>query len=291
MNRYFFSVNRLIIFILTFAVSNFSYAGNTNFISVETLVKENKVSVNIIGKGGHSEECIDFLIESKTKDTLFVLVEPGRRLVSDDSTLQDILILKKYEIELPPFASVNISVYGFCCQSSNSSPAPKSLFRIGLMAPKNWVKLAEFIDRNNFKSGAVQNAVWVLSDNHPVSSIYAKAKDSEYRLKKFVAELKGEELPWYSLTYKRDTARLFSGKPEKIFGKINYHLKHNTVLSVIIKNEYNETITTLIKEVAKGPGDYIYYVDMSVLSWPKGKYTIYFIEDYSNINLKKNFSL
>jgi hypothetical protein len=287
----FLKLFNLFIFLIFFMQISYAANESNTYISVETLLKENKISLDIAGLGGYSGECIDVKIAGKVQDTLFILIEPGRRFVSNDTTIQDILVLKRYEIVLPPFAGVNISVYGFCCQSSNHSPQQKSLFHVGFMAPETWVELAEFVDKNDFCLSAVQNAVWVLSNDHPVSSIYAKKNDSEYKLKKFVAELKKVELPWYSLTFKADTARLFSGRPERIFGKINYRLKHNTVISIIVKDENNETVTSLIREIAKGPGDYAYYLDLPVLTWAKGKYSVYIIENYSNIILRKDFVL
>jgi len=261
------------------------------FISVETHLKNHNINTEIIGSGGYQEECIDFSIKNLKNDTLFILIEPGRRLISYDSIFQDILILKKYEITLPPLASIILKGYGFCCQSSNKSPIKGAKFNIGFMAPKNWIKLAEFIDKNNFPADAIQHAVWVMSNNHPISSIHNEKPELVFELKKLVAELKKIELPWYSLTFKKDTSQLFSNIPEKLWGTINYRVKHQTIISINIRDKNDKIIVTLVERVAKGPGEYSIQINIPVINWKKGKYSVNIIEDYSNINTKKVFKL
>ncbi len=261
------------------------------YISIEKYIKDNSINTKITGVGGYSEECLNFEIENLKPDTLFILLEPGRRIVSYDSTIQDILILKTVEITLPPLASIILKGYGFCCQSSNSSPSFGSKFNIGFMAPKTWVEFAEFADKSNFPADALQNAVWVLSNNHPLSSIHNEKPELVFELKKIVAKLTKQEIPWYSLTFEKDTANLFSNKPERIFGKIDYYVKHNSVISINIRDAEGNVVATLIKKLAQNPGEYYYNLNLSVKGWKKGKYTINIIRNYSNIIAKKEFSL
>ncbi len=280
-----------IIINLSFSFSEATIVKKSKFISIENHLKSGNITLKINSKGKYSGESIKMQIKNIKPDTLYILAEPGRRLISYDSTFQDILILKKYEIVLPPLAYTEISVYGFCCQSSNAAPKLNSKFNIGFMAPKPWIKLAEFVDKNNFPDYAVQNAVWVLSDNHPISSIHNEKPDIVYPLKKLVAELTNQELPWYSLTFKQDTSVLFTGIPEKIYGQFSYTLKHNTVISINIRNSDGTVITNLIDRIAKGPGTYTYYLKLPVINWQKGDYSVYVIENYSNVNTVKKFKL
>ncbi len=289
-----FYINIFLIFLFFISQHSIAHAKHFNeskYISIETHLKNHSLSTHIIGTGGHQEECIDFNIKNLKKDTLFILIEPGRRLVSLDSTLQDILIIKKYEIILPPLVSIIIKGYGFCCQSSNRSPRINSKFNIGFMASETWIRLAEFVDKHHFPANAVQHAVWVMSNNHPISSIHNEKPEIVFELKKFVAELKKQELPWYSLTFKQDTSQLFSNVPEKLWGTINYRVKHQTIISINIRNSKGEIVTTLVERVAKSPGNYSAAINLPVKNWPKGNYTINIIEAYSNINTKKNFKL
>jgi len=285
-------ISKLFFFFMFVLLFNKIYANEkTKYISIEKHLKDRNITTNIIGIGGHTDECLDFNIQNLKNDTLFILIEPGRRIVSYDSTIQDILILKTYEISLPPLANIILKGYGFCCQSSNNSPSSGTKFNIGHMSPKTWIKFAEFIDKTDFPIGAIQNAVWVLSNNHPISSIHNEKPAVVFELKKLVAKIKKQELPWYSLTFVKDTTNLFSNRPEKLWGKIDYYVKHNTIISINVRDSENMIVATLVERIAKNPGTYSYYVKIPVLNWEKGKYTINVIEDYSNNNTKKKFTL
>lgn len=259
--------------------------------SIEKLIDDNKIHVEIKGLGGHTESCVGFDIENKTSDTIRMLLEAGRRLCSKDSTIQDILIVKNRTIVLVPYEQINISGYGFCCQSDHGSPRKVSEFNIGYMAPPEWVKLANVIDKNNFPASAVQHAIWVLSNNHELSSIRSDDMQSIKLLRQTVADIKGIEIPWYTLTYEKDTTRLFSHKAERIIGKFDYYLKTNGVLTINIRNKRGQLISTLIKESMAERGMHSYNLNLLVKGWAKGDYEIFVYENYSNLSTKKKFRL
>jgi hypothetical protein len=261
------------------------------YISIEKLTKSGLLKTDVKGMGGYQENCIEFSLKNLTNDSLFVLVEPGRRLTADDSVYQDIFIVKKNLIALGPLESKTMSGYGFCCQSHDHSPAKGSKFSLGYMTPKEWIKLATVIDENKFPAAAIQNAVWTVSNNHPLSSIYDEDIESISLLRKTVAEIKGIEIPWYSLTFVKDTARLFSGKPERVYGDLDYYINTNSNITINIRNKKGILVKTLVKDDSKGPGKYQYKLNLLVKSWPKGEYTVYVFQDFSNLNIKKTFVL
>lgn len=261
------------------------------FISIEKWMANNKLKALIKSLGGHQENCIQMDLQNLSSDTLYVLLEPGRRLVSADSTLQDIFIVKKQNILLVPFASETITAYGFCCESSMHSPSKDADFDIGYMEKPSWIRLANLIDTNSFPAAAVQSAVWVLSNNHDISSISDQNQKSIQLLKKTVAGILGIEMPWYELTYVNDTSMLFSNRPEVLWGTIDYYVKTNAIITMNIRDKSGKIMATLIKESSKGPGTYSYNLELNVKEWPKGEYTLSIYQDYSNLNLKKVFKL
>jgi hypothetical protein len=261
------------------------------YISVEKLISNNSISAEIIGLGGYQENCISFDLRNTTSDTLHVWIEPGRRLISDDSTLQDILLVKESKIELLPNERKNLHGYGFCCEASMHAPGPKSVFSIGTMAPTPWVKLADVINKNNFPPEAIQHAVWVFSNNHALSSVADDNTPATDLLRRTIASIKGIEMPWYSIRYEKDTAMLFSGRPEKVYGTLEYYLKTNAIVTINVRNKNGTLVATLMKAMAHNPGKYLFDVDLPVKNWQKGSYEINIYEDYSNLNLKKKFEL
>ena len=288
--------NKLIYFsalFIIFSLTSLKYdnKNNTKFISIETLNKKGSLKIIIKGLGGYQEECVEFDLQNNTSDTLFIEIEPGRRLISKDTSIQDILIVKRKRFKLFPRIRKKIKGFGFCCQSDNHAPYKDAIFNIGYLAPTDWINLAEVINKNNFPTSAIQSAVWVLSNNHKPSSIYTEDIASIYPLRKVIADIKGIEIPWYSLIYKTDTARLFSNKPEKIIGNFKYRVKNNSVITISIRDKKGNIVKKLVKEEAKGPGEYDLDINMNILKWPKGEYAIYVYQDYSKLIKRKKFIL
>lgn len=194
-------------------------------------------------------------------------------------------------IILPPLASTTTDGYGFCCRATKGSPVKNAIFNIGYMTPPDWVELASVINQNNFPSISIQNAIWVLSDNHSIASIHYEKMEEIDLLRQTVAKIKGIVLPWYTLTYETDTALVFSERPEKLYGKFSYYTNKNAIISINIRSLKGLLMKTLISEEASNPGNHEYKLDLNVKNWPKGDYDICVYEDYSNLNLKKRFTI
>ncbi|OPZ99929.1 MAG: hypothetical protein BWY70_00845 [Bacteroidetes bacterium ADurb.Bin408] len=192
---------------------------------------------------------------------------------------------------IPPLATHKISAYGFCCESHDMSPTPGLKFKIGYMAPPDWQKLAEVIDKNNFPASAVQSAVWVLSNGHALSSVYDNDMASIHLLRKTLADIKGEEVPWYSIIYKTDTATLFSNVPEKVIGEIDYYLRNNAVITINVRNKNGVVMATPVRNMPANPGQNSYNLDLNVTGWKRGDYEIYIYTDLSTVHSKRAFKL
>lgn len=301
MNRYSKSYPKHLFFlsVLSFTLlvtSAFIYPRSSEkkeFISIEKLMKEGKLDVSISGLGGYQEECIAFRIKNLTGDSVLVRIEPGRRLYSEDTTMQDILIVKHKNLILAPFAEITEKGYGFCCKSHHHSPKEAAVFGIGAMAPESWQKLANVIDQGNYPVKAIQDAVWCLSNDHPISAITDKNPANVELLRRTVAKIKGIEVPWYTVLFEKTDIenQLFSDKHQRLTGSINYQVNSNSIISILVKDQKGQVIQNLVKGNSKNSGGYRYDVDLSVSGWPKGEYTIYIYEDYSNLNKKVVFKL
>lgn len=263
------------------------------FISIEKLVKNGELNVSIKSLGGHQQECVEFTIKNLTGDTVFARIEPGRRLHCEDTTMQDIFIVKHKNIVLPPNEDLVVNGYGFCCKSHHHSPKKETAFTIGAMAPEGWQKLAKVIDENNFPVKAIQDAVWCLSNDHEISAITDKNPNSVELLRRTVAGIKGMEVPWYTIIYAEAETenQLFSNEHEKVTGQIKYHTNGNAIISVVVKDAKGQALQTLVKAASKSSGSYTYDLNLNVAGWPKGEYGIYIYEDYSNLNKKTTFKL
>lgn len=268
---------------------------NTNrksdYISVQELVAENKIDVSITGTGGHMESCVSVKVKNRTSEDVKVWLEAGRRLASVDPTEQDILISRNQMITLAAHKTKELDGYGFCCQSSNSCPSKGSAFSIGSMAPNDWVKLAQAIDTSNFPPYAVQHAVWVLSNNIPLSSVHDEDTARVKPLQNYIAEIKNVEFPWYTIQYEIDSERLFTNRPEHISGSINFSLRKSGKIDIIVRSQHGQAITTIEKDYELSEGLHSYSFTANVKDWPIGKYLVLVYENKNRLNAKKAFNI
>jgi hypothetical protein len=154
-----------------------------NYISVEKAAKAGSVNLLIHGNGGFSGNCIALSILNTLDDSGYYFVEAGRRLHSSDTGNQDILLAKDLLIPLAPHQERHIFLFGFCCQKHKNAPGLQSFYTVGKMADYKLAALAQYLNHPDTTQGRIdlgnmQQAVWVISDNIPISQLIPHGKDS-----------------------------------------------------------------------------------------------------------------
>jgi len=279
-------------FTSVYFISGFAYpVDTTKFKSFQSLEAEGLIESQIYGTGGYSGNHFRASFTNNTTDSAFVWIEAGRRIFSDDTTIQDIFIAHHEMLALAPEAQDSVDIFGFCCQASFGAPYGNSTFKSGEMAPETWVELAEFLHLNEFPISAIQSAVWVFSDHKPMSSISDADPELIAPLKRKVAELLGIEVPWYTIGLKKIPNQLSSDIVTKIEGLIEFYVSSNGIISILIKDQYGQIVSRPIKEEAHGPGEYTFELKQYVEGWKKGSYTVYVIQDYQYPIKKKTFKI
>lgn len=190
-------------------------------LTIDNAFKTGVATIKIKGTGTYRGDYLKINIGNNSDDSLFIMLEAGRRLDSKNNLEQDILVTKNQLYKLKPHQKKEFFVYGFCCQASNHAPVLESLFSIGKMADSNLVSLARYCNNNKLSIPETQSAVWCVSDKRPLASIFA----SNESLRHFVSLITKEEMPWYQFEY-HDAASntVFYDRVERVTGNIMYTL-------------------------------------------------------------------
>lgn len=265
----------IVLFVITFA---FNY-NKAKILNIEDAINNNYVSANITGLGGYRGYCILLQVSNLLNVDTTIYIEAGRRLNSIDSTVQDILITKEVKLFVKAGEQKNINLFGFCCQATNHAPSQNEKFDVGHLADSNLVKLAKFLNSNNYDNDIIQNAVWVISNNHPIYSVGSSNSTIRKKINNLYNTLASiKHLPieytWYSLTYKTDTAILFTGIPDSLYGDFDYQLWNNSNVSITMNDSTGHVVKRFMANKPHNPDKYNYEVRTSVFGFPKGKYTI-----------------
>lgn len=258
---------------------------NNTPMSIEKALKSGYLAMEATGKGGYSGNCVQLKLINKSIKPLSFVLEAGRKLNSLDNEEQDILVTKEQIISLRAKETKNVDVFGFCCQATNRAPQKDSKFSLGKMSDSSLTALANYCGKNKFSVNDIQYSVWCLSDKHSVSSI----PSNNEKLRKFVAEIKKEEIPWYQTEFEPGVGRqTFSNKTNKISGNISYTAATDGSMNIQVMDRNGNLMQNFTNTKVIPKGTYDYWFELQVTNWPKGKY---FINIYlgNQILCKKEF--
>ena len=171
-----------------------------NRVTLESALKKNLVKTCLQSKGGHSGFCVNMNIKNTSPDSLEVLIEAGRKLNSIDPTEQDLLVVKEERVALNRGEDKTVTLKSYCCQMSNHSPKPGSSYDLRAVWDTNLVKVARYLNNSNYNSSEEQEAVWAISEGRSAASVTGKDDSTTLQLRRFIASVKGEVLPWYTVS-------------------------------------------------------------------------------------------
>lgn len=256
--------------ILCLFFTSFQFKTHLSAISIEQALINKLVGCKIVSKGGHEGNCIDFSLINQTNKPITVKLESGRNLLSEDTTKQDILVVREELFVLAPNEQQTKEVFGFCSQSHKASPSTGEDYIVGDMKDENTVKLTQYLAKNEYPLSAMQSAVWVMTNNRRVEGIYHQNRDSIQALMDYVSGLTKQFTPWYSIEYQQNENDLVSDLASSIHGNFDGYLEPNTKIKIVVFDKFN--IPQLRKEmIVRDRGD-SHSITVDVSSLEKGRY-------------------
>lgn len=188
-----------ILILLCFAMKN-AIAGNE--IEIGEALAKKLIAVNIKGKGGYFGNTIALEVKNISASPLTVQVAPGRVFVSEDTTVQDLIIIKMEAMAIAPGSVGKFELMTMCTQAHNRGPQKGEKFNIGKITDKPIKRLAELFSERKIYTSTGQSAVWAVADNTPIEEIYGDNMDDMKAIAAVVGEIKGIPISRFTLTPK-----------------------------------------------------------------------------------------
>jgi len=257
-------------------------------MSIETALKHQLISYKSVNKGSHSGNCMDMEITNISKNKLVLKLESGRNLTSLDTNKQDILVVKEVLFVLNPAETIKKEIFGFCSQSHKSAPSTGETYAVGELKNDTIIQLTTFLSKNNYPLSAMQNAIWSLTNNRPVASIFHENRDSIESLQAFVAQFYEKVTPWYSIQYSDADSGMVSDKASTIYGEFDGRLDENTIVKIVIYDKYQ--ISQVRKEIVTSQKGNKHAFSIAVHDLPSGRYEILFSTFGSRVD-RKSFKI
>lgn len=242
-------------------------------ISIEEAAKRGLIKLIIKSKGGYTGKVIEMKIKNNTPNTINLKLEAGRKLDSKNNNQQDILVTQAQEMIVYGNQQKNLPVNGMCCQAGNACPTINADYAVGVMADSNLIKVAQFIDKNKYyENYTAQQAVWCISDNKSLASIYGGDESIVKGLRTYVSEITGRQIPSYNITYRQMSDSIAMGKPLKIEGIFDYKLNATGHVTFAIYNSSGDLVQLVFKDIAHDVGEHKIYYTFRTKDLPEGTY-------------------
>lgn len=189
----------IILLLFCFAMKN-TFAGNE--IEIGEAVAKKLVSVRINGKGGYFGKTIGLEVKNISASPINLSIAPGRVFVSEDTTVQDLMIIKLEMMALAPGAVGKCDLMTVCTQVHNRAPSKDEKFNIGKITNSPIKRLAELFSEKKYYTSTGQSAVWAVADNTPIEEIYGDDMEIMKAIANVVGEIKGVPISRFILTPK-----------------------------------------------------------------------------------------
>ncbi|MDX1905686.1 MAG: hypothetical protein SF053_01530 [Bacteroidia bacterium] len=173
-------------------------------VSLLEAFRQRSISIQVEANGGYMGQAIRLLLRNNSSTSLRVAIEAGQLLVSEDSSVQDLIVTEPVVVDLIPGAIRAAEVYTMCTQSRNMSPGAGEKFRLGDMATGALLKLVQLIaDRDYYSASTAQSAVWTVSSGDHTGFIYGEDTTMVRHLAQTVSEATGMPMSDFMLTPRR----------------------------------------------------------------------------------------
>ena len=164
------------------------FAQNTS-LELAQAVASKKVAIQVKGLGGYHGKCVRLGIKNTSPQLISVSVPAGWVFVSDDTTVQDLMVTQPVMVSVKPNEIQYAEVNTMCTQHHNAGPSRAEPFSLGKKAEGDLLKLAEYLAENKYLSSTAQSAVWAVADRTNMKDIYGTNIPEVKGIAKIVSEL------------------------------------------------------------------------------------------------------
>lgn len=167
-------------------------------VLIQKAFEKKYITAKAICKGGLE---LDYTVSNLLKDSLIVIIPVGWRFNSNGgkNDYQDILLTREELLVLSPKQIKTFDIKGYCCEATKAGPIAGIPYTLGKMADSSLVLLSRYLNSHKTNANTEQYSIWAISDRKETANITGSNDSIAALLRTFVANLKGEPLPWYTL--------------------------------------------------------------------------------------------
>jgi hypothetical protein len=222
-------------------------------ISISEAIKNKMIAIKVKSTSGHTGECLSVRMVNLKNTKLNITIEAGRMFIPADSNVQNLIVVKRENIELAPNQIKTNKITAVCAQKEDAGPRQDLIFTTGNFGNNEAKKFAEWLDTKAYYNNSnTQNAMWTFTDNMaPEFSIYS---EHDKEMLAYVAAAKNlnyeKLLKKFTSTYNPPAKTRFT-----FTSTLNFTLSTPQVLKVVLCDKNNAVVKQCIAgdTLAVGP--------------------------------------
>lgn len=258
--------------------------------TLEDLVKNPKVEVQIKSNGEHAGESVIVEINSTFNHAITVKVPAGTLFIPRDEEEQTLVVPEQELISISPKQTKETLLSGYCTESRDNSPSKGGDFTLGMTSDKKLSKFFTYLKTNKVDPENLQESIWCITDNHSIGNIYVEDKKSN--LKETLSKITGKKIPWQSTKRKLiiNQERRIVPVPLLIKGDIVFRTTKLTSVKSKIIQENGELIhdNEKVMKIPKSNRVSLKF-NIKVKGWKPGKYYVVYYTTEGRELVKQQF--
>ena len=258
--------------------------------SLQKAFDKKYITAKAVCKGGLE---LDYSVTNLLKDSLVVIIPAGWRFNSNagKNDYQDILVTQDQLLVLKPKQTKLFDVKGYCCEATKSGPVKGIPYTLGKMADSSLVLLARYLNTHKTDSNTEQYSVWAISDGKETANITSSNDSIAALLRTFVATVKGEPLPWYTLLKRArvSSSGQVSDNPVRFKADINYSVPETCYSYCYIVDANGQKVSEIFGKWLL-PDNTSYNANFNVAGLKKGEYKL-ILEGKNQFLFEKSFKI
>jgi len=234
------------------------------------------------GESTHYLKPLKIIVRNRKDDPVKIKINSGRKFISKDTLIQNLIVTKEELITLKAFESKNVEVFSMCIQQYNGCPSDKAEYEAGEMADKKLLAVVKIIEENGYYNTIGQYAVWAITDDLPLDQISGYDTIAAKNLQKLTSLLTGKPIPIIKKgDYRTD---YYCGNYKiRVYGTVEFTIPGKSEVAIAMFNKENMVVRELLFEPFVEPGTYEFKFsfDASVYTDP-----VYYIKLIINKDVK-----
>lgn len=259
-------------------------------MTLQEAIKNGLVNAEFSSKDKMSYRSVFADISNHTGRSLSLIIPAGTMYEPDEDDEQTLLQLEDQLVTINGKEEKTFEIKTYCTEASDRCPS--GTFTLNTNNDEQFVKLITYISTKPTDKEDLQEAVWAISDRHPVSNI-SNTDDKSKELRQFTAQLTNQEDNWYQSPqqYRVDERGNINRETVHISGELAFSPDRTMTVHEEIQDSTGKMIIRSDRHFQLRAGNVTYTFNIRVKGWTKGTYYVKVLNAENEVLVTKEFQV